>query len=96
MRSKVLQQRFSSKGPLFVLSRVVRAGVVWHIWKEKNKRIFYHLELLYVLVSNYTRLVRRANNPIKKILIYILYVLSNYQLDILNLGQSIMSKNGDI
>ena len=35
-----IQMVFGNKNKLYMLSRLVLAGSTWHIWKERNERIF--------------------------------------------------------
>jgi hypothetical protein len=41
----LIAQRFSYKNVVFILSRLVLAGAIWHIWQERNMRIFQNQEL---------------------------------------------------
>lgn len=45
-----IQQQFKERNQLFILSRVVLSGVVWHIWQERNRRIFHHQELSKIII----------------------------------------------
>jgi len=45
-----IQMVFGNKNKLYMLSRLVLAGYTWHIWKERNERIFQKNQMSKVAV----------------------------------------------
>lgn len=45
-----IQMVFGNKNKLYMLSRLVLAGSTWHIWKERNERIFQKNQMSKVVV----------------------------------------------
>ncbi|XP_020243416.1 uncharacterized protein LOC109821658 [Asparagus officinalis] len=46
----LIQQRFKGKSCVYTLPRLVLAGATWHIWQERNRRVFHHQELSKIMV----------------------------------------------
>jgi len=45
-----IQMVFGNKNKLYMLSRLVLASSTWHIWKERNERIFQKNQMSKVVV----------------------------------------------
>ncbi|XP_020249238.1 uncharacterized protein LOC109826627 [Asparagus officinalis] len=44
------QNKFKAKDRIYILARLVLSATVWHIWQERNRRIFHDKKMHKVMV----------------------------------------------